>query len=146
MRLLYITNALAIYGGLERVLLQKVSWLAEHGNEVCILTANQGGQALCYPIHPDVQYYDLNILFYKQYDYSGVRRMIKRHEKNRKFRERLTGKIKEFSPDIIVCTDLSYINNILEVKGDIPLVFESHASWMCDLFENDGLFFVICLN
>ena len=140
MRLLYITNALAIYGGLERVLLQKVSWLAEHDCEICVLTANQGSKTLCYPIHPDIQYYDLNILFYKQYDYVGLRRLIKRYEQNHKFRERLTGKIKEFSPDIIVCTDLTYIDNILRVKGDIPFVFESHASCMCDLFENDGLF------
>jgi hypothetical protein len=43
MRILYVTDALAIWGGLERVLVEKANYLATHnGNEVFMLTISQG--------------------------------------------------------------------------------------------------------
>ena len=43
MRILYVCDALAIYGGLERVLIDKANWFVQYGDcEVCLLTVNQG--------------------------------------------------------------------------------------------------------
>ncbi|WP_028903992.1 glycosyltransferase [Prevotella sp. P6B4] len=139
MRLLYVTDALAIYGGIERVLTQKVNWLAEHGYEVCVLTVNQGKEPLCFPLHSSVQYDDLNILFYQQYRFVGWNRWLKKHQLNCLFRHRLSERIKVFSPDIIICTSLEYVYSLLLVKGLIPLVFESHSSCLCESFEHDGI-------
>lgn len=139
MRLLYVTDALVIYGGVERVLTQKVNWLAEHGYEVCVLTVNQGREPFSFPLHSSVQYDDLNILFYQQYSFVGWNRWLKKHQLNRLFRHRLSEGIKVFSPDVIICTSLEYVYSLLLVKGHIPLVLESHSSCLCESFEHDGI-------
>ena len=138
MRLLYITDALAIYGGLERVLSQKVNWLAEHGYDVYVLTANQGSHPFCFSLHPKVHYDDLNVLFHRQYCFPIWKRLFVRRELNQKFRQGLKDKIREFSPDLIVCLKLDYVRNIIRVKGDIPFIYESHSSCLCGVFLRDS--------
>ena len=140
MRLLYITDALAVYGGIERVLTQKVNWLAEHGYDVYVLTANQGNHPFCFSLHPKVQYDDLGVFFYRQYSAPIWKRLSMKCELNQKFRQGVRDKIREFTPDIIICTRLEYVCNIIQVKGEIPFVFESHSSCLCDIFEDDGFF------
>lgn len=140
MRLLYITDSLAVYGGVERVLTQKVNWLAGHNYEVCVLTVNQGAHPYCYPLHPEVKCYDLNILFYKQYELKGWKRFVKKHELSIEFQNCLHSRISVFSPNLIICTRLDYIRDVIQVKGTIPLVFESHSSCLCEFFENDSIF------
>ena len=138
MRILYITDALAIYGGLERVVTQKVNWFAEHDNEVCLLTTNQGRHPLCFPLNQDVQYEDLNILFHLQYKYSGLRRVLKRRELNLKFQNLLASKIKTFVPDIIICVKLEYNRTVIRVKGNTPFVYESHSSCLSGIFGKES--------
>lgn len=42
MKLLYVTDAFAVYGGIERVLAEKMNYLSDHlGYEVVLLTVNQ---------------------------------------------------------------------------------------------------------
>lgn len=140
MKLLYICDALAVYGGLERVLIEKANWLAgQDGYEVCLLTVNQGDHPVSFPLHPDVQFEDLNIQFHQQYHLPLWRRFIINHRLHRLFRERLLGKIQEKRPDVLICTRLDYMRDVVRIKGDIPLVFESHSSCLASRFEGDGL-------
>ena len=140
MRLLYICDALAVYGGLERVLIEKANWLAEQeGYEVCLLTVNQGSHPVCFPLHPDVQFEDLGIQFHQQYHLSFWKRLVINQRLHRLFRKRLTNKIQENTPNIIICTRLDYIRDVVSLKGNIPLVFESHSSCLASRFEGDSL-------
>ena len=140
MKLLYICDVLAIFGGLERVLIEKANWLAEHeGCEVCLLTVNQGNHPVCFPLHQDVSHEDLGIRFFEQYHLPFWQRIIRNCQLHRLFRERLKSKIQELTPDIIICTRLDYIRDVVRLKGDIPLVFESHSSCLASRFERDGL-------
>lgn len=140
MKILYINDAVAIYGGLERVLVEKINWLVEQDNyEVWLLTANQGDHPLSFPLHSKAKYDDLGIFFYRQYQRIGWKRLVKKRQLHRLFRERLADKINTISPDIIVCTRLEYLHDIVRVKGAIPLVFESHTSRWISRFEGDGL-------
>lgn len=140
MRLLYICDALAVYGGLERVLIEKANWLVQQaGYEVFLLTVNQGDHPVSFPLHSDVQFEDLGIQFHQQYHLPFWRRILMNRQLHRLFRERLASKIQEKAPDVIVCTRLDYIRDVVSVKGDIPLVFESHSSCLASRFEGDGL-------
>lgn len=140
MRILYVCDALAIYGGLERVLIDKANWLVEHeGYEVCLLTVNQGHHPICFPLNPNVLHDDLDIRFYQQYQYPFWQRFSMSRQLHYQFRERLTGKIHAYIPDIIVCMRLDYIRDIVRVKGAIPLIFESHSSCLASRFEGDGM-------
>lgn len=128
-KLLYVENALAIYGGMERVLVDKLNRLVEYGGyEVCLLTVNQGDHPIVFPLHPKVEYHDLRILFYKKYRYSGWKRYRQDNHLHKLFQQRMAEKIREFSPDVIICTRLGYVYDVIRVKGNIPFVFESHNS------------------
>lgn len=140
MKLLYICDALAIFGGLERVMIEKANWLVEHGGfEVCILTVNQGNHPVCFPLHQDVLHEDLDIRFFEQYHLPSWQRVIRNRQLHRLFCNCLKSKIQELTPDIIICTRLDYIRDVVRLKGDIPLVFESHSSCLATRFEGDGL-------
>ena len=138
-KLLYINDALAITGGLERVLTDKVNWLsAQKGYSVSVLTVNQGSHPLAFPMSDDVSYQDLNIQFQTQYQYSGIRKMMVAHRLHRFFRTRLIEKINEIAPDIIICTRLDFLRDIIKIKRSIPLVFESHSSRLSWHFDGSG--------
>ena len=129
MRIMYVNDALAIWGGLERVLIEKANLLATLADyEVCLVTLNQGSHQLPYPINPKVRFYDLGIQLHRQYQNHGLVRLIKRLRLNRMYKQRLRQKIQEVCPDVIVCTRAELVSAIVKVKGDIPLVYESHTS------------------
>ena len=129
MRIVYLNDALAIWGGLERILVEKVNELAErYDYEMFLLTANQGDHPIPFPLSPQVSHIDLKIQFQKQYQYHGVRRLLKKIELNRLFVERFRDQINEINPDVIVCVRSDFARVVSKVKGNIPFVFESHTS------------------
>lgn len=129
MRIVYINDALAIWGGLERILVEKVNELAErYGYEMFLLTANQGNHPIPFPLSPKLSHIDLGIQFHKQYKYHGIRRLFKKIELNRMFVHRLREQINVIKPDVIVCVRSEHVRAVSKVKGDIPFVFESHTS------------------
>lgn len=141
MRVLYVNDTLAIWGGLERILIEKVNLLAErYGFQMFLLTYDQGEHPVPYPISPHVDYADLDILLYRQYRFRGIKRLMKRLELNRLFKRRLRQKIQELKPDVIVCARNELVSVIIKVKGDIPLVFESHSSRYARVFAGENLY------
>lgn len=141
MKLLYICSAFAVHGGLERVVIEKANWFVVHaGYKVCLLTANQGTHPLSYPLHQDVSYEDLNIRFNQQYKYSGLKRIIVDFHLHKIFRERLSQKLEEFQPDVVICTGVDFIRDVVRVKGSVPCVFESHSSRKSYVFEGSRKF------
>lgn len=140
MRLLYICDALALHGGLERVVVEKANWLVDHeGYEVCLLTVNQAGHPLCFPLHRDVLYDDLDIRFFLQYHVPFVRRWAKSRQLHRMFRERLACKLSDFVPDVIICTRLDYLRDLMRINPVAPIVFESHSCRLASRIEGYGL-------
>lgn len=138
---MYVNDALAIWGGLERVLIEKASLLADQeGYEVCLVTLNQGSHPLPFPLNPKVLFSDLGIRFHQQFQYHGLVRLVKRMSLNRLYKQRLSSKIKEVSPDIMVCARAELVDTIVKVKGDIPLVYESHTSRHAHEFLGSDLY------
>jgi len=139
MKLLYVTDALAVHGGIERVLIDKANWLSEHSYDVMILTTNQGNHSICFPLHSDVSYDDLDIRFYQQYHLPFWKRPIINHKLHLQFRKKLSRRLQETTPDVIICTRLDYVCDIVRIKGIIPLVFESHSCRLASRFEGDSM-------
>ena len=130
MRILYVIDALAVWGGLERVLCDKMNYLvANFDYEVYVVTTDQGKHPIPFPLDERVRYYDFNINFYRQYKYYGLKRLFKYRELNRIFMHRLKDSINTIKPDVIVSTRLSFLSQIIKKKGSIPLLYESHS--MC---------------
>ena len=129
MRIVYINDALAIWGGLERIIVEKVNELAErYDYEMYLLTANQGDHLIPFPLSPKVTHIDLNIQFHKQYRYHGIHKLLKKIELNRLFVHRLKEHINNINPDVIVCVRSEFASAVSKVKGNIQFVFESHTT------------------
>ena len=141
MRILYITDALAVWGGIERVLRDKANYLVEHyGYDVYIVTTDQGDHPIPYPLDERIHVHDLNIRYHRQYMYHGIKRVLKFWELNHLFVCRLRDIIREIRPDILVCIRLEEIRTIVKAKGGLPLICESHSMCYANHYENTSIF------
>ena len=78
MRILYVTDALAVWGGIERVLSDKMNYLVrEYGYEVYVVTSDQGEHPIPFPLDERIVVKDLNIRFHQQYRYRWIKRYRK---------------------------------------------------------------------
>ena len=78
MKILYITDALAVWGGIERVLRDKTAYLVDkYGYEIHIVTTDQGEHPISYPIDKRIKINDLGICYHHQYRYQGIKRILK---------------------------------------------------------------------
>lgn len=139
MKILYVFRSLAIWGGIERILVDKMNNLVKmYGYEVYMLTSDQGSHPVPYFIDDRVFLEDMDIKFHYQYRYKGLYRLYDRYKRLRLFKKRLRKKIIDICPDIIVCVADGYLVPIYEVKGSIPLLVESHNNFSY-LFQGVGL-------
>ena len=129
MTILYVTAGLAIHGGIERVLVDRINWLAEHDDdEIWLLTVNQFDHPLVFKLDSRVRLNDLGIGFHRRYRYSGLRRLYEEYKLHKLFQRRLSDEIKKISPHVISFTQLDFVYDIMKVCGNIPVIFESHSS------------------
>lgn len=137
MKILYVTDALAVWGGIERVLSDKMNSLVrEYGYEVYVVTADQGTHPIPFPLDERIHVKDLIIRFHQQYQYSGLKRILKYRELEQLFMNRLESYISEIKPDVISCIRDGYASAVLSMKISIPVIFESHAMYRDVVFEN----------
>lgn len=144
MRILYVNDAWAIWGGLERVLIDKMNFLADYeGYDIFTFTHSQGTHSLPYPLSPKVVHRDLNIQLHHQYRYHGLKRLYYRYKLEHLLVKRLQSGIKEIVPDIIVSPRIELVGYILRANHSIPIVYESHSTceWMAS--NNKGLVWLI---
>ena len=127
MKIVYVFRSLAVWGGIERILVDKMNWLVAHGYEVMMITADQGQHALPYEMDSRIEYVDLNICFHHQYRYRGVRRLVDMWQRQRRFERQLKECLDRAHPDVLVCTTANYVDTLVRQKGCIPLVVESHS-------------------
>ncbi len=139
MRILYVTDAFAIWGGMERVLADKMNYLSSHnGLYIHLLTVNQGFHGIPFQLYSDVMHTDLQIRLHQQYKYHGIKRLLIRRKLLGILKSRLEGVIYEIKPDIIVCVKLDFVGLLLQVKGIIPLVVESHSLYLSEQIDRSG--------
>lgn len=129
MKIVYLYSSLAIMGGVERVLVDKMNYLVSRGYEIYMVTSDQGNHSIPYKLDERVHFCDLQILSYTQYKYHGWQRLKETRRLSRLYRQRLKEKLTEIHPDIIVCTTSQNIHGLLQIKGSIPLIVESHNNF-----------------
>ena len=114
MKLLYVVSELSIHGGIERVVTDKLNWLVEYGGcEVCLLLANQGENPIVFPLNTKVEYHDLSVMFHEIYHYSRLKRYYHYFRLHLIFRQKMSNYIHIFEPNVIVCTRLEYIYDVI---------------------------------
>ena len=98
MKVIFLFRSLAIMGGVEKVIIEKMNVFAEHLNyNVTIITYEQGNHKIPFPLSPKVNYIDLNCIFYKLYQYNILKRAFKFLYLKSKFRKKINRIINDVS-------------------------------------------------
>lgn len=140
MRILYFYSAWAIWGGLERVIIDKMNYLAnEEGYDIFTITYDQGLNPIPFALNSQIVHHDLNIGLYHYYRYRGFKKYYYRYKLEKLLIKRLQSEIRAIMPDVIVCPRVDLLDYILKAKDNIPLVFESHSSYKWIDLEKKGL-------
>ena len=64
MHIIYILKSFAQIAGTERVMADKINYLANHGFSVSLITYEQGDHSLAFPLNKSVVHIDLNTRFF----------------------------------------------------------------------------------
>ena len=132
MKILYVYDVIARHGGMERVIVDKMNCFSQlEDMNVYLLTTNQGCHPIPFKLDQKVHYEDLGVQTHLQYRYHGLRRLWEGYRRNRLLEKRMTEKILDVQPDVIICTTSRLVSTMVHLKGHIPLVIESHSD-----FEN----------
>ena len=107
MKIVFLCNNFKSLNGVERVWSQKLSLLAEQKEyNVYLITYNQYGDPLSFPISENVHHIDLATRYISRCSFHGIYQYIDRYKSERFFRKKLNDALESLSPDIIVCADL----------------------------------------
>lgn len=129
MKVVYVFRAIAISGGIERIIVDKSNYLAEcYGYEVSILTSDQGPHPIPYVLSPMVNVEDFGLRLHLQYRYKGLQRLWMKWRLERQYIRCLHKRIVELQPDVVVTVVNDYLGMVVKaVKGVAPLIVESHT-------------------
>ena len=126
MRLLYVTDQLALHGGIEKMLALKINHLiSDYGYEVMLCTSEQRGRQFIYEINPGLRHTDLQIDYAREKSYFHPVNLVKslRHY------TRLRNLVKTFKPDVIISVNYTPEQFFVPFIGPrIPKVKEFHSS------------------
>ena len=138
-RLLYILRSMAMVAGTERVVSDKINWLAEHGYEVTLVTYEQGCHPLAFPLHPSVKVCDLDTPFFRLRSFPLFLRYFKYLKLKSEFGKRLKLIVESIHPDIVITTtySLKVADEIVQACNNSKLIIESHETCFSVVKEYD---------
>lgn len=137
MKIVYVYDAIARIGGTERILADKMNYLADvYGYEIYFISSDQGNHPFSFPLSPRITHIDLKIQQYQQYYFTYPKRLIVRIKKNILFRKNLNKAIQEINPDIVCCTTYYKADIVCLLKCKAKKIVESHCA-TSHLFSKD---------
>lgn len=130
MRIMYVSKVFAAWGGFERVWTDKMNALSDiPGNEVCLVTTDQGAHEVPFPLNTNIRHIDLGVRFVQQYQYKGLKRYWVYRILLRLFQRKMKALLEAERPDVLVSNASEFVDYLLKCKGKIPLVVESHGTF-----------------
>ena len=129
-KILYIHPCFYSFGGMERILTDKMNYLAEQLHyEIYLLTYEQNDRSFAFPLSSLVNYQDLGVLLYSDGNNSFLKRIWLHGKKRLLLRKKLKRALLEINPDIVVFTTYSFriIDIIVSLSRKYKLIFESHS-------------------
>ena len=102
MRFLFVIKSFAVVGGVDRVMADKMNYLAAKGHSVSLVTYEQGSHPHIFELHPSILHKDLDCRFFTLMSLPLVKRIIKSYTMKRTFGIRINEVIRSLKPDIII--------------------------------------------
>lgn len=126
MKLVYCHCSLYNPGGMERVLLNKVRWLAAAGHEIIVVTTDQQDRPTFYDFPTEVRLIDLGINYSLDNFEPLYKRIPSYLRKRQMHRRRLTELLMRERPDITISLYPSESSFIPEIKDGSKKILELH--------------------
>ena len=130
MRILYVTDALAIWGGIERILVEKANYLAEQYkyNVFIITCTQQQDQPNAFQLSSSVHQIKLAIPYYSQYCYKYPKRFFVKLSINKKLKEAIIEAVQQINPDILIGIGHYKADLISSIKCRAKKIIECHEA------------------
>lgn len=130
MKIVYVNMVFAVWGGQERVWTDKMNALSEiPGNEVFLVTTDQGNHKVPFPLNKQVRHIDLGIRFVQQYRYNGLKRYWIYYKLIKLFQRKIKAFLEFEKPDILISNASEFADFLMKCKGEVPLIVESHGTF-----------------
>lgn len=133
LRIVYLTPALYMAGGVERVLTLKANYFAEHlGYDVTIVLTEGCGQPFFYPLSDLVKVVNLDVGFEQLWQCSFLKKVWVYLKKQRRYRRLLTAELMRLRPDITVSLlrrEINFLNTIPDGSKKIGELHVNRANY-----------------
>lgn len=133
MKIIYCTHSTYNPGGMERVLLNKVTYLSQlPGWDVSVVTTDQHQRPPFYPFPEKVRMTDLDINYSDDNDKGAWKKIFGYLRKRKEHKRKLTALLQKEKPDIVVSLYPSESSFIPDIKDGSKKVLELH---FCKFFR-----------
>lgn len=140
MKLIYQINSLCNPGGMERVVLNKASWLVEHGWEVVIVTTDQKDRPTFYTFPEAIRLIDLGINYSEDKKKNVLAQTLSFLKKRKLHKKRLTEVLLHERADIVDTLYPGESSFIPSIKDGSKKVIELHQNkYFHRQYANKGL-------
>lgn len=127
MKIIYCTHSTCNPGGMERVLLNKVTYLSQlPGWEVAVVTTDQNQRPPFYPFPEKVRMTDLEINYSEDNEKGAWKKITGYLRKRKEHKRKLTALLLKEKPDIVVSLYPSESSFIPDIKDGSKKVLELH--------------------
>lgn len=129
MRIVYLTPTLSSAAGMERVLHNKICYLARKGMyDLTVITSDQGDAPLFFSFPPSVKLIDLGINYAASYTLSPFKRFISIWRKKRLHRKALSKYLTNNPSDIVITLYPSDASFVPHIHDGSKKVLEFHSN------------------
>lgn len=140
MKAIFVLRSIANFGGVERVVVDKMNYLAAQGHHITLVTYEQGPHPCVYQLDQRVSHVDLNCRYFTIYRYGLPMRLLKLWQLTRRFRQQFHQFVREQQPDVVVAVSnaVDFIQQIVsapcgkkvvEAHGAYPAIMQSATLW-----------------
>ena len=129
LKIVYLTPALYMAGGVERVLTLKANYFADHfGYDITIILTEGKDKPLFYPLSDKIKVINLNIGFEELWTCSFAKKIFVYLKKQHQFKKALTKELMRLRPDITVSLLRREINFLNDIKDGSRKIGELHVN------------------
>lgn len=145
MKLIYCIHSVCNPGGMERVLLNKVTYLVKNlGWDITVVTTDQKGKKPFYPFPKEVRMIDLDINYSNDNSKNVFRKIVGYLYRKQLHKKRLSALLEKEKVDIVVSLYPSESSFIPDIKDDSKKVLEIHYCKFFRLqYRRNGLLGII---
>ncbi len=128
-KIMYLLDAFAKPGGVERVIGDKMNYLVNNGFQITLVTYQQGNHPVSFPLNPSIKHLDTNTPLHIVYKYNRIYRLFKRWQIRKEYRKKLQLIINEEQPDAIIITTygITTCGIVSEIGTTAKLIAEAHV-------------------